>query len=226
MTTTSHESRLAELGRRLNTFISIAVILFAAYYFLRPEGPLGRQWVQYQHERNVTALARSVWDSLSQRPILGSGDADLVVFTDYECPFCRAANDTIDHVLKLNPTVAIAHRQFPLTAIHANARAAAILVECADEQGLFGPVHRSLMTTNEWRSTGDFAALLSATEGFDVDQFAVCRTSADIVGRLRRDSVLARDLAVTATPTFVSRRGIHVGVPTQKTLLNLAGERP
>ncbi|MCY3700261.1 MAG: thioredoxin domain-containing protein [Gemmatimonadetes bacterium] len=226
MTTTSHESRLVELGRRLNTFISIAVILFAAYYFLRSEGPLGRQWVQYQHERNVTALARSEWHSLSQRPILGSGDADVVVFTDYECPFCRAANDTIDRVLKLNPTVAIAHRQFPLTAIHANARAAAVLVECADEQGFFEPVHRSLMTTNEWQSTGDFDALINATEGLDVDQFDVCRDSADIAVRLRRDSILARNLAVTATPTFVSRHGIHVGVPTQETLLNLAGARP
>ena len=226
MTTTSQRSRLAELGRRLNTFISIAVIFFAAYYFLRPEGPLGRRWVQYQHERNVTALARSEWHTLSQRPILGSGDADLVVFTDYECPFCRAANDTIDHVLKLNPTVAIAHRQFPLTAIHANARAAAVLVECADDQGLFEPIHRSLMTTNEWQSTGDFDVLLRTTEGFDADQFDVCRNSADIAGRLRRDSILARDFAVTATPTFVSRHGIHVGVPTQKTLLNLAGEHP
>ena len=226
MTSTSHESRLAALGRRLNTFISIAVILSAAYYLLRPEGPLGRRWAQYQHERNVTTLARSVWDSLSQRPILGSGDARLVVFTDYECPFCRAANDTIDRFLKLNPTVAIAHRQLPLTAIHSNALAAAVLVECAEEQGLFEPVHRSLMTTNEWQSTGDFDALLNTAGGLDVDQLEVCRNSADVIGRLRRDSILARDLAVTATPTFVSRHGIHVGVPTQEALLDLAGERP
>ncbi|WP_419161127.1 DsbA family protein [Candidatus Palauibacter sp.] len=187
---------------------------------------MGRKWALYRHEQNVTALARSVWDSLSQRPILGGGDATIVVFTDYECPFCRAANDTIEHVLKLNPAVAIAHRQFPLTAIHANARAAAVLVECADVQGLFEPVHRSLMMTNEWQSTGDFDALLDSVEGFNVSHLDLCRNSADITEKLSRDNLLANDLGVAATPTFLSRRGIHVGIPTVKELLELAGERP
>ena len=220
--TTPSDSRLTVLGHRLNTVISIAVILFAVYFFLRPQGPLGRKWASYQHEQDVTAVARSVWDSLSQGPILGGGDATLVVFTDYECPFCRAANDTIEQALQLDSSVSIAHRHFPLTAAHPNARAAAVLVECADMHGRFEPVHRLLMTTSEWQRTGDFEPLLNNMTGFDVSDWNMCRDRADIAEQLQRDSILARNLSVAGTPTFVSRRGIHVGIPTVRKLLDLA----
>ncbi len=82
------------------------------------------------------------------------------------------------------------------------------------------------MMTNEWQSTGDFDALLDSVEGFNVSHLDLCRNSADITEKLSRDNLLANDLGVAATPTFLSRRGIHVGIPTVKELLELAGERP
>ena len=78
------------------------------------------------------------------------------------------------------------------------------------------------MTTSEWQRTGDFEGLLNDVTDFDVSHLEMCRGRADIAEKLQRDSILAENLSVTGTPTFVSRRGIHVGIPTVKELLDLA----
>jgi 2-hydroxychromene-2-carboxylate isomerase len=88
--------------------------------------------------------------------------------------------------------------------------------------GLFEPVHRLLRTTSEWQRTGDFEPLLHNMTGFDISDWNMCRGRADVAEQLQRDSILARNLSVAGTPTFVSRRGIHVGVPTVRKLLDLA----
>jgi protein-disulfide isomerase len=70
------------------------------------------------------------------------GPADgrrVVVYGDYECPFCAALE------LKLRAlSLLVVFRHFPVTARHPRARAAALAAEAAGMQGVFWPMHEAL----------------------------------------------------------------------------------
>jgi hypothetical protein len=73
----------------------------------------------------------------------------LIAFSDYECPYCKRAETTVEEVLKAYPDkIRYYHRDFPLD-FHANARPAAIAARCANEQGKFWPYRTALFTSAE-----------------------------------------------------------------------------
>jgi protein-disulfide isomerase len=71
-----------------------------------------------------------------------AGQVQLVVFSDFQCPFCRAFASTLDSLLASYPTqLHVVFRHFPIAAIHPNAFAFAVASECASAQGRFKPFH-------------------------------------------------------------------------------------
>jgi protein-disulfide isomerase len=69
--------------------------------------------------------------------VRGKPDArfSLVVYMDYECPFCRKNHSTIQKILATYPdTVNIVYRHYPLS-FHANSEKEAEAAECAAEVG-------------------------------------------------------------------------------------------
>lgn len=57
-------------------------------------------------------------------------DVTLVVYTDYECPFCKQFHETINQVLvDYKDKVKVVYRHYPLS-FHANAHKAAETAEC------------------------------------------------------------------------------------------------
>ena len=87
----------------------------------------------------------------------GSPTAKVVVaeFSDFQCPFCkRFVDTTLAHIrAELGDQVGLAFLNFPLTSIHPNAGNAALVAECAAEQGKFWPMHDLLFARQtEWES--------------------------------------------------------------------------
>jgi protein-disulfide isomerase len=76
-------------------------------------------------------------------PVDGPADAwvTVVVFSDFECPYCAAARRTLASVLPSYGTdVRLVFKHFPLS-MHARARPAAIAAQCAASQGRFWELH-------------------------------------------------------------------------------------
>jgi len=81
-------------------------------------------------------------------PVRGPDDAavTLVEWSDFECPFCRAAEAQVEQVLALHPSdVRLVYKQFPLTGIHERALPAALAADCAGQQDKFWQMHDLLM---------------------------------------------------------------------------------
>lgn len=77
-------------------------------------------------------------------PITGPKNAKvtLVVFSDFECPFCVRAYPTIKQIEETyKDSVRVVFKQFPLTQIHSFAQGAAEASLCANEQGKFWEYH-------------------------------------------------------------------------------------
>ena len=81
------------------------------------------------------------------RPRLGSESApvEVVVFSDFQCPFCARAAQVVHRIHEARPDdVSFVFKQMPLTSIHPYAAAAALVSAYAHEQGRFWEVHDAL----------------------------------------------------------------------------------
>jgi len=192
-----------------------------------PGGPLRSAWADWRATRSVAEQIRQHWGRLTNDgTFLGSPQAEprLVVFLDYECPYCRSAHEPTADFLQQHPDVRVVVRHLPLTELHPSARSAALAAVCADAQGRFGEMHDFLMRTEHWRSNPEWPAIAEEVGLRDVPGFVMCLGSDAAKGRLEADLELARLLGVSATPFHASRRSVQAGGPiTPDLLAELAG---
>ena len=141
----------------------------------------------------------------------------IVEFADFECPFCRRMEASLQDVLKRYPNqVRLVFRQYPLIDIHPEALHAAQATVCADRQGKFWPMHDAIFADAAPLSLGSLRAL-SKQVGLDSEQFEECVREASINKVISDDVHAADELAVRATPTlFVNGRFLQGGVPEEQ----------
>lgn len=142
----------------------------------------------------------------------------LVVFSDFECPYCRVFARVVDSLVLLEPGIRVVERHLPLSSIHPFARRAAAAAECASEMGhylamrnnLFGrPV---LLQSEEW---GRLAALSAIA---DTTRFAECVRSDRHRDRIAHDMEDAERLRLTSTPSIVMDSVLLATPPTLSAL--------
>lgn len=156
-------------------------------------------------------------------PSRGPEDAPVTIieFGDYQCPFCRKLEPTLQSVLKqYSRQVRFVFRNFPLTEIHPDALHAAQAAVCAEEQGKFWPMHDAIFAEQAPLSIGTLRALASQA-GLDQDKFNACVRS-ETPNKIIHDDVQAgNDLAVDGTPTlFIDGRYLN-GAVSRQTLVSV-----
>ena len=124
---------------------------------------------------------RGLWlADLSKAHRLGPAEApvQLVVYSDFECSFCRQLAPVVRRLQSEYPhDVTIVFRNFPLD-IHPRAFPAAVAAECAaSEQGAFWEYHDKLFAEGGDLSDGQLMAL-AASLGLDQARFTACLRSA------------------------------------------------
>jgi protein-disulfide isomerase len=125
----------------------------------------------------------------------------LVVFSDYECPFCARGNATVEQIQKTyGNKLRVVARHNPLP-FHAHAEAAAIAAIAAAEQGKFWEMNDRLFANS--RSLDDESLLRIAAEvGVDVARFRASCAGSEARATLERERALAASLGVRGTPAF------------------------
>lgn len=142
-------------------------------------------------------------------PTYGSGVHVLEVFSDYQCPACQYANQTIMPVFKQFADagkLTIEYRQFPLTTIHRNAFGDAMAAMCAQDQGKFAQYHEALYAL-EIKKKGALIAdseriALAELLGMNKDTFDACLSGKKYQKFVESEMKLGTSLGVTGTPTF------------------------
>jgi protein-disulfide isomerase len=155
-------------------------------------------------------------------PSIGNPDAlvTIVEFTDYECPFCQRAEQTMT---RLRATYGdairfvVAERPLPF---HERARPAAIAAIAADAQGKFEAMHTRLFAPGGSLAEGAIA-VAAKESGLDLARFETDRNAAP----LGPSEQLADHLGVKGTPTFfISGRRV-VGAQPYETFRDVVEER-
>jgi predicted DsbA family dithiol-disulfide isomerase len=143
------------------------------------------------------------------RPSKGPATAPivLVLFSDFQCPYCREFNLTIEDVMKkYGDKARLVFRQFPLTRIHANAQRAAKASLCAAAQNHFWEMHDLLFQNQDNLKEEDIKSRAKELN-LDINAFSSCLDSARI-GTMIQDDIRAGSMAgVDGTPAlFINGR--------------------
>ncbi len=141
------------------------------------------------------------------RPTLGPEDAlvTVVVFSDFQCPFCAKLEPVVHALVERNPDVRVVFRNLPLPN-HPRAREAAKAALAADRQGKFWDMHDLLFRNQDRMRELDFAELAGEL-GLDLDRFAADMADTALEDLIAEDERLARHFQLGSTPSvFVNGR--------------------
>ena len=133
--------------------------------------------------------------------------ATLVLFTDYECPYCAKMDSLVQQAKEdYGDQIRILVRNYPL-AKHLNAEPAAQAVEAAAEQGALEEMAATIFEHQaDWSTEidpDDIFAQYAADLGLDVEKFRTDYASDAIKARVAKDLQDARTLQVKGTPTLI-----------------------
>jgi protein-disulfide isomerase len=116
------------------------------------------------------------------------GQATVIEYVDFECPFCRRLDAALAPVLAKYPgRVRIVRKHVPLTKIHPHADAAARAAVCAEAQGKGDVMADALFRAPPLALTDEGDEALAAQLGLDAAAFHVCLADASTARRIATD---------------------------------------
>lgn len=154
-----------------------------------------RQEALRQLERDPAAL-------IGSSPSLGQGRTQLLVFSDFQCPYCaEAARNLSTFLAKNGSRLSLTYKFYPLVRIHPEALGAARAAWAAQQQGRFWPFHDALFAAQD--QLGEPLYLDTARRlGLDLNRFNSDRQSPASLQAIERDRELGDRLGLEGTPFF------------------------
>ena len=143
----------------------------------------------------------------TERPAIGAGPVEVVVFSDFQCPACAVAAPVLSR-LAGNDEISLTYRYFPLVSIHPNAEAAAEAAHAAAMQDRFWSFHDVLFARQaSWADLPPAEAatafeVIAAEVGLDVERWRSDRTSGQVSEAVAGDARDAQELRLSGTPTI------------------------
>lgn len=137
-------------------------------------------------------------------PVTGATSQKIVLaeFSDFQCPFCAKAHNTVKQFMaKHQDKVTLVYKHLPLVEIHAEAMPAAMASWAALQQGKFWEYHDALFT-NQAKLGEQLYADLAKDLSLDLGKFNQDRKSTAAKAAIDKDIELAKSLGVNSTPTF------------------------
>jgi protein-disulfide isomerase len=153
-------------------------------------------------------------------PVRGPADAwvTMIEFADFQCSYCGAEEPIVESLLEQFPVdLRLVFKNFPIPSVHPDAEAAAIAAECANEQGLFWPMHDLLYAHQDALDTASLQTY-AQDAGVSLAPWQTCLNSAAPVDVINSDVALGESFGVNGTPTFFINGEMVVGAAPEAQL--------
>ncbi|HYD47372.1 MAG TPA: thioredoxin domain-containing protein [Terriglobales bacterium] len=139
----------------------------------------------------------------------------IISWSDYECPFCKRAEPTVEQVLKeYGDKVSFVHRDFPLD-FHQHAEKAAEAAHCAEAQNKFWEYHSKLFATQDLSEPS--LKTIAKDLGLDTAKFDACLASGQYKAAIQKDVEDGAAAGVAGTPAFfINGRMLSGAQPYEK----------
>lgn len=143
--------------------------------------------------------------------VFGKADSKviLVEYGDFQCPGCGNAHPSVRTLTeKYKDQITFVFRNFPLTSIHPNAKAAAAAVEAAGLQNKYWEMHNKIFEEkSEWENASatnrtDVFVSFANDLNLNIDTFKTDMTGASVNKKIGFDMAVGKKEGVDSTPTF------------------------
>lgn len=158
-----------------------------------------------EQQRKADATAAVHVKELAQdsaSPFFGNPKADvtIVVFSDYQCPYCKAAEPRLMKLAAEDGNLKVVLKEFPILGPESLVASKAALA--AVKQNKYAAYHQAMMA-NRGQLTNEVIFGTAKTVGLDVERLRKDMESSDIANQLLDNFILARSLKLTVTPAFI-----------------------
>jgi protein-disulfide isomerase len=152
-----------------------------------------------------------IFDS-NREVILGNpkGNTTLVEFFDYNCTYCRAAHQDMVDLIAKDPDVRVVLKEFPVLgdgSVQAAQVGVAVHLVAPDKYFAF---HDALIR-EKGQIDGERALAIAGEVGLDPEVIRAKLTDNEIQNTINESYDLAGKLALTGTPSYVTKKEVVVG---------------
>jgi protein-disulfide isomerase len=130
-----------------------------------------------------------------------SGDRQLVVYGDFECPYTASTMRDIGYLLEGGAAFEVVFRHFPLRTIHRHAEAASEAAEAAAHQDRFWEMHDLLFANRRQLEAANLQRYAEQL-GLDLARFESDLADPAIKARIKRDVRSGLQSGVDGTPSL------------------------
>ena len=187
----------------------------SAVYAKILEKEAGKPTGQAQPGAKPAKPAGPVKVDIGRAPTQGKKNAavKVIVWSDFECPFCGRVNPTIEKIKKeYGDKVSVSFKHYPLP-FHKNATLAAVASLAAHRQGKFWQMHDKLFE-NQRALLRDNLVSYAQELGLDVAKFKKDLDDPELTAWVKKDMAEGSKVGVSGTPaSFVNGRLISGAQP-------------
>ncbi|CAM4309391.1 DsbA family protein [Palleronia rufa] len=184
---------------------------------------------QREAEAQQSSIARVLEDERElleddpNAPVMGNpeGDAVVVEFFDYNCPYCKRVAPDVEALIEGDDEVKVVYREWPILGEGSVFAARAALA--AREQDLYAPFHWALMDL-AGRATEDTVIKTAEEVGLDVERLRADMEAPEIDAHIETSMRLASALGFNGTPSFVIGDALVPGLVPLERLQDLVEE--
>ncbi len=171
------------------------------------------QKVKKEQERQafLQELKTNSTQIIGDSPTKGAKNAQIILaeFSDFQCPFCAKATETIDAFMsKHGNEVQLVYKHFPLVSIHDQAIPAAESAWAAYQQGKFWEYHDGLFRGQN-KLGDEFYLELAKSLNLNLEKFKSDRNKAS--QEIIKDIEIANKLGIKGTPYFIMNGEMFFG---------------
>lgn len=143
-------------------------------------------------------------------PVVGNpnGDAAIVEFFDYNCPYCRQVAPILAQVMSEDSSLRLVYKEFPILGPNSELAARAALASV--KQGKYAAFHDALFASHV-PVTKDAVMDVAKTVGIDTARLEQDMQDPAIAQAIERNHKLAEELRITGTPSFVIGDHLQIG---------------
>lgn len=159
---------------------------------------------QQEAEQLAASIKNKVVVNHGESPALGSKNAkyQLVVFTDFECPYCKKGDETVQALrAKYGKDLLIVQKNYPLD-FHKNAMPAAKAALAAHQQGKFFE-YSKLLFENQKELKAETYSKIAKDLKLDLNKFNKDMESDKVNQLLAADLEAAKKAGINSTPNFI-----------------------
>lgn len=190
-------------------------VLIEALNAYEQEQQVARGKAQSAHLRRLYPQPN---DLIGQAPRRGNGQVVLIMFSDFQCPYCAQAHRVLTDLLKRRgQSLSVVYKHVPLSQIHPQALPAARAAWAAGRQDQFWAYHDALFA-NQSRLGEPLYREIAQGLGLDLKRFDQDRRSSAALQAMRTDLDQAERLGISGTPTLVMDQNVLTGPTTVEEL--------